>query len=233
MENNTPEEQLNQKMWRFLQQIKEAELLKSSNEPLEFLIRKQKDILIDEQRKLLYKLANLEAIKINKQFACIEVGLSKIMVDDDLPNIQPNGFHLEILPKFKEIYEEFKNKTKKIQIPKETVQKVSLKSQKIRFDDDQAMLQIGKQNVSMPPYKNEHYFCRAMFEYLVKEPIDWSIIYPKITHKELEYKDDHKTKQEKRMVQDTLYRINNRIKKIINTNDALFHWQGKTIQRNY
>jgi len=111
---------------------------------------------------------------------------------------------------------------------------IELKSQIIEFDDDKAIIKIGKLNVALPPYKNEHYFCRSAFEYPAKEPIDWSIIYEKMTgYYEAYYGKSLEIRENWRLVYDTMRAVNERIKEVINTNDNLFTWQEKTLKRNY
>lgn len=112
--------------------------------------------------------------------------------------------------------------------------KNNLKSAEIRYVDNEAVLEIGSQRCQIPPYKNEHYFCRAMYEHGVNEPIDWSTIYEKITgyYKDF-YGEPSKTRENWRVVYDAMEALNNRIKKCMATNDDLFTWQEKTIKRNY
>jgi len=52
-------------------------------------------------------------------------------------------------------------------------QKVKLSSEEITFNDEKATIEIGNCKCSFPPYKNEHYFRRAIFEYTAKEPLDF------------------------------------------------------------
>lgn len=106
--------------------------------------------------------------------------------------------------------------------------KVRLKSAKIKYDDQAARLYVGDQKCQMPPYRNEHSLCRAMFGYKVNEPVDWSEIYEKINESEPELPEPCS-----RMIWDAMNALNKRVKKDINTDDKLFTWQGKTIKRNY
>lgn len=97
----------------------------------------------------------------------------------------------------------------------------------VKFDDDNAYLIAGDRSVAMPPFKNEHLFCRAVFKRKKKEPVDWSIIYQEMTGK-AEPDDQEKNKK---AVQDTMYAINNRIKEVLETKDDLFIWREKTVTR--
>jgi len=106
--------------------------------------------------------------------------------------------------------------------------KISLSSHKIIFDDNGAMIVTGELKCPLPPHKNEHFFCRAMFQFLPKEFIDWSTIYEKMEN--IEPIDEDKNK---RSVLDTMYAVNNRVKEIFNTDDKLFTWKEKSITRNY
>jgi hypothetical protein len=112
--------------------------------------------------------------------------------------------------------------------------KIRLKSMPIRYDDNEPAIIIGNQRVPLPPFKNEHYFCRAMFEHLPNESIDWSLIYEKMTgYYEAYYGKPLKTRANWRLVYDTMRSVNQRIKEIANTNDNLFTWQEKSVKRNY
>lgn len=112
--------------------------------------------------------------------------------------------------------------------------KTSLALQRIIFNDNRAMITAGDMKCQLPPYKNEHFLCRAMFQFPPKEFIDWSIIYEKMENIKLtdEAKSDSKNK-DKRAIQDAVYAINDRIKDVFNTNDKLFTWKEKSIARNY
>lgn len=118
---------------------------------------------------------------------------------------------------------------------KKLSQKIKLASQTIEFNDDEATIKIGKQNVALPPYKNEHYFCQAVFEYKPKEPISWDIIFDKMTgHSTISGgKKPEPIRENWQKVNDTMKRINNRIKEVVNTNDDLFSWSEKMVIRNY
>ena len=59
--------------------------------------------------------------------------------------------------------------------------KIQLKSTNISYDDDKPALKIGEQTVAIPAYKNEHYFCRAMYEYKKDEAVDWTVVWEKMT----------------------------------------------------
>ena len=118
---------------------------------------------------------------------------------------------------------------------KNIIPKINLKSSEIKFDDDKSLIRIGEQNISLPPYKHEYYFCQVMFEYTAKEPVSWDIIYDRMN--------GHATigagrkpeiiRENWQQVNDTMKRVNNRIKEVCNTDDALFSWTEKTVIRNY
>jgi hypothetical protein len=118
---------------------------------------------------------------------------------------------------------------------KQSFRKISLKSVQISYDDDTGVIKIGRQNVPLPPYKNEYYFCQVMFEYKPKEPVSWDIIYDKMTgHSTVSGgKKPEPIRENWQKVNDTMKRVNNRIKKIVNTDDNLFSWSEKTVIRNY
>lgn len=113
-------------------------------------------------------------------------------------------------------------------------EKVSLGSQKINFDDDKAIIQIGERLVPLPPYKNEHYFCRAVWEHKVNEPVDWSSLFEKMTgYYEAYYGKPPQIRENWRLVYDVVRSVNSRVKEVAKTDDSLFTWQEKTVKRNY
>jgi len=102
---------------------------------------------------------------------------------------------------------------------------------KVEFLDEEPTLKLGDKKCALPPYKNEHFFCRATFEHQINEPIDWSIIYEKMTG----YYEDHfgkskDTRQNQRLVYDAIEAINKRAKELLDI-EKLFVWQEKTIKR--
>jgi len=137
---------------------------------------------------------------------------------------------------FNQSYKNFitaaKKKIEMAALPKSPMKKIGLISQKISFDDTKPSIIIGDKECGLPPYKNEHYFCRAIFQYPAKEFVDWSIIFESMD-KVLNSVTTKDSRRDKRMVQDTMYAINKRIKEIINTDDELFSWKEKSITRNY
>lgn len=110
---------------------------------------------------------------------------------------------------------------------------VELVSKEIHFNDEEAKIVIGEEDCQLPPFKNEHFFCRAMYEFPAKEFIDWSIIYEKYEGIKSKDKSPNDPTKDKRAIQDTMYALNKRIKRVINTSDNLFTWQEKSIKRNY
>lgn len=106
----------------------------------------------------------------------------------------------------------------------------SVKNLLSEFDDTTATLTIDKETIQLPPTHNEHYFCRAIYQYLINEPIDWEVIYEKITG--LSRGDiTEKHKEDWRKVYDTCRSIN---KRLLSKNlPELLHWQEKTVKRLY
>lgn len=110
---------------------------------------------------------------------------------------------------------------------KRIISKVSLKSAKIIYNDDEALIKINGRGVALPPYKNEHYLCRVMFKHPVGEFVSWDIIYREMTGVEFPPPEKWRT------VYDTMGALNNRIKDVIKTDDEFFTWAEKTVKRNY
>jgi len=115
-----------------------------------------------------------------------------------------------------------------------TPSKTDLRSMVIKYDDDKAILETENRKCQIPPYKNEHFFCRAMYEHDTNEPTDWSVIYEKITgYYEIFYGKPQNIRANWRLVYDAMEALNKRVKHTINTDDDLFTWQEKTAKRNY
>ena len=102
----------------------------------------------------------------------------------------------------------------------------------LAFDDDEAQLKVGDKLCQLPPFKNEHFFCRAIFEYPKNEPVDWSVIYGKMTgNDQNKQSDGNTTTSEKRSVYDTMNALNKRVMEVANTDDKLFIWSQRTVTR--
>lgn len=104
----------------------------------------------------------------------------------------------------------------------------SLAGQPSMLKDTEAQIAIGPIACQLPPFQNEHDFCRVMFKYKVGESVDWSVIFEQMSGNAEVIGDDGN----KRTVQDTMYAINNRVKKDLNTEDNLFTWKNKSVKRN-
>lgn len=104
----------------------------------------------------------------------------------------------------------------------------------VNFNDNKAQLMIDDLIIQLPPYKNEHYLCRVMYTHTTNEPVDWSEVYEQMTgYYEAYYGKLPVTRASWRIVYDTMVALNNRIKEVANTDNVLFTWQEKTIQRKY
>lgn len=102
---------------------------------------------------------------------------------------------------------------------------------KVEFLDEEAVLKLGAKKCALPPYKNEHFFCRAAFEHQINEPIDWSIIYEKMTgYYEEHFGKSKDTRENQRRVYDAMEAINKRAKELLDI-EILFVWREKTIKR--
>lgn len=99
------------------------------------------------------------------------------------------------------------------------------------FVDHEATLMLGDAVAQLPPMKNEHCFCRAMFKYRINEPVDWSLPYEEMAGGNIDgaYNPLQNAKA-RRMVYDTTKSLNSRAKEHLGI-DELFSWQGKTIKR--
>jgi len=104
------------------------------------------------------------------------------------------------------------------------------KNAKASFDDEQAKISVGKYEIELPPTKNEHFLCKAMFLYGVGEAVDWSIVYEHITgyYRDL-FGKPLPSRQNWRIVYDTTGAVNKRFQERFG--EDLFVWQEKTIKR--
>jgi len=101
----------------------------------------------------------------------------------------------------------------------------------VKFFDKEAVLIKGDKRCSLPPFKNEHFLCRAMFKHSKGKPVDWSEIYEMITgYYEDSYGKPPKTKENYHRVYDPVQQINERVKKDLGI-DKLFDWREMTITR--
>jgi hypothetical protein len=93
-----------------------------------------------------------------------------------------------------------------------------------KFFDNEAILEVDGFRIQLPPHKNEHFFCQAIFEYSLNEPVDWEPICEKMTG--LLFGDP---KLNWRKVYDTMESINKRIEE--KGLSKLFIWQEKSVKR--
>ena len=107
---------------------------------------------------------------------------------------------------------------------------IELKDFKTMFDNDTATIEVGDRKCKLPLNKNEHCFCRLIFSKKVGESLEASDIFFEMTGEEI---DNIRTKNKLKSVQDTMYSINNKVRKAINTNDDLFEWRNKLIIRRF
>ena len=92
------------------------------------------------------------------------------------------------------------------------------------FNDEEAALIYGKKRAALPPFKKEHLFCQAAYDYPINEVIDWSDIYEKMRNVESENTDDW------RYVYDALNSVNRRASKMFGIKQ-LFEWKQQTVKR--
>ena len=112
--------------------------------------------------------------------------------------------------------------------------KESLKGKTISFDAEKAKLCIGDMECQLPPYKNEHYLCKIMFQHPVDEPVEWQDIYDAMARSIEKYSEKVKdTKENRRPVYDAMLAVNGRVKELLNTDDDFLRWQEKTVIRKF
>jgi hypothetical protein len=97
----------------------------------------------------------------------------------------------------------------------------------VEFDDDTGVLTLGTKKAQLPPFKKEHLLCGVMFKYYrVDEPVDTSTVYEK-----MEESDDW-NETAKRMIKDTVIRINKRVDETLGI-PHLFKLEKSTIRRTF
>lgn len=112
--------------------------------------------------------------------------------------------------------------------------KESLKGKVISFDAEKAKLCIGDKECQLPPYKNEHYLCKIMFQHPVDEPVEWQDVYDAMARSIEKYSEKVKdTKENRRPVYDAMLAVNGRVKELLNTDDDFLRWQEKTVIRKF
>jgi len=151
---------------------------------LEFVFRQNEIVAVgsgsvvsinkDESYLFIHILAALE-----KQ-GYFEIERILITDMDVSPESQTDDYKIKIIANVK-LLEEYNQKNVSIVLNKEKTEgknKISLSG--IKFNDNETELCVNTcseiKKCKIPPFKNEHYFCRAMFKYPPKEPVDWSLI---------------------------------------------------------
>ncbi len=214
----------------------------------------------EQEYKQLLQTLSWESIRpqMNARYGDIEqlyqiVNGSNILADQDtqkqLNDIQ---FSLSVLKKKREMAQKMHTRSKvqastattRIEIVKmppfkledpikrRSLKKNSLRAASIELDDNNSSIKIDRKAIPLPPYKNEHFFCRAIFQHPVNEFVDWSIIFESMD-KALNSVTKNDSEKDKRMIQDTMYAVNKRIREVFNTDDDLFTWKEKAIKRNF
>jgi hypothetical protein len=109
---------------------------------------------------------------------------------------------------------------------------MSLKGKEVEFDEALPAIVIDDEQYPLPPSKNEDYFARIMFRHRIGEFVDWSLIYATMEGVDSQ-RVDVENEKNKKMVRDTLNRLNKRIKELAHTEEDLFSWKNKSICRNF
>ena len=221
-----PEEKFDESVWHVLKKIKERSLFADTEKRVPYFVisdTKDNSVRPDDEIDVLRKLQRQ--------------GVIKLINPDSVDLARPDVYVDIIQPAFNQLYELhyiFTDTHQKHRVERDK-KPIGLKDLEIGFDDDSATLKIGKQNVALPPYKNEHYFCQVVFEHKPKEPISWDIIFDKMTgHSAISGGVKPEPKRENwQKVNDTMKRLNNRIKEVARINEDLFTWSEKMVIRNY
>jgi len=226
-----PEEKFDEDVWFVLKKIKERSLYTETGKLIPYFVISKSSEFFN------YPISTEDHVAVLKKLR--EQGVIKLIRLLNDKNELPPDIYIEIIqPAFDQLYEFhyiITDTLQKHRNKKEESALSKLNSVKIKFNDDEAILEIGDKKCALPAYKNEHYFCQVMFEHKPKEPISWDIIYDRMTGNNITGLGEKPKPIRKnwQQVNDTMKRVNNRIKQMIGTNDKLFSWSERTIIRRY
>jgi len=134
----------------------------------------------------------------------------------------PGVFWINISKDFTKLYKRELEESKSIE------KNISLKENKVIFNDKKAKITMDEKECQLPVFTNEHLFCRSMFKRGINELVGWDAVYEEVSG-DLE----DSSKKEKKSTQDTMYRVNKRVREDFSTKDSLFTMEKHNIKRNY
>ncbi len=161
------------------------------------------------------KPANLNEPEIEVQKSILE----QLAVTKSIIKIQrksSNKYIVEGGADFEKTYRKYEELAKNIDV---------LSAEPAIFDDDRAIISLGTKECQLPPYKNEHLLCQAMFKYKVGENVDASTVF-----EIMKGEDSTFDTKEKRMIKDTVNAINERVDKVLGL-QAIFKREQQTLKR--
>lgn len=178
---------------------------------------------------------------LSEQFPQIEIISTFDFVNESVEvsemknGVMPTVALLVVPLQFKELLREIRKnyKVNELNVERTTANtkeraQISLGSHKVIFSHKKASIAVGDRTIRLPPQKNEYDLCGVMFKHPLNTPVDWSAVYQQMMGL-----GELPDKKSSRTVQDTMYRVNNRIKEEIGTEDNLFSWDNKSIKRNF
>jgi hypothetical protein len=213
----TPKEKFNKDVWDVLKRIKEKLLYAKKGRPISLSW-----VLLP-----VYGEEILE--KLEEKWKVIKIRENPWKPPASTKEI----FYLNVMgSRFDKLYRRYEkrmgyNDKKEEEVKIEGVKK----GEKTEFLDNEVLIKFENKKCSLPPFKNEHFFCRATYEYPINEPVDWSIIYEKMTGYYEQYYGKPQNKRENwRIVYDAMEALNKRVKEVLGI-EKLFTWKEKTVQR--
>ncbi|QQR78797.1 MAG: hypothetical protein IPJ68_00730 [Candidatus Moraniibacteriota bacterium] len=111
----------------------------------------------------------------------------------------------------------------------------SLKNEALMFDTEKSLI-AGKTAVSkIKPNTKENGLCVFLFKQKTDHFVDWSLFMEHCTGSEYNMTKDDKAKNnsDKKMIKDTIDRINKRVQKDFDVTDELFQFERNCIKRNF
>lgn len=102
------------------------------------------------------------------------------------------------------------------------------------FDSEKSILKIDGHEIEIPPFKNEFYLCKVMFEKEIGQPVSWDEIYEEMTSDPALGTDKIDRQKLKRKLYDTREALHTRIRtQLGNYEITLFEQVNKTVIRKF
>lgn len=196
----TPEERMAIAMWWLLQEIRYLFLAGREGMEAEFELHRQNDNT--DIPEIEVQKALLKQLEEQKAIKMIHWGDDKYSLLGDEAFDSVYGFY--------ETYIASMDPTKGLSVV---------------FDEDEGTLTLGVKKCQLPPFGKEQLLCEVMFQYLQGEPVDRGRVFEHLQGTEAEINE-----QGKRMIKDTVRRVNKRVSETLGIS-SLFKIERGTLRR--